>query len=157
MNGVKLLCYCALLYLIYNLVITNLFNRFPFVEREIEKYWRDHLDFANNKILNQKGKHQRIDEVLVANKELKVEEIVREILTKQFLDIKASKNMTYSDPSDCLIEVCESLFKENEDIITKLQKKFSIKRKVKIIRHNVFGQVISEKGEVIFKNGLIEN
>ena len=95
--------------------------------------------------------------MLVANKELKVEEIVREILTKQFLDIKASKNVTYSDPSDCLIEVCESLFKENEDIVTTLQKKFSIKRKVKIIRHNVFGQVISEKGEVIFKNGLIEN
>ena len=136
----------------YNLVIIHLFNRFPFVENEIEKYWRDHIDLANNKILNQKGNHQSIDEILVANKELKVEEIVREILTQEFLDIKASKNVTYNDPSDCLIEVCESLFKENEDMVTKLQKKFAIKRKVKIVRHNVFGQVIDEKGEVIFRN-----
>ena len=141
----------------YNLLITNLFNRFPFVESEIEKYWRDHIDFANNTNLNQKGKHQLIDEVLVKNKELKVVEIVREILTKQFSDIKTTKNVTYSDPSDCLIDVCESLFKENEDFVTILQKKFAIKRKVKIIRHNAFGQVISEKGEVIFKNTLTEN
>ena len=144
-------------FLMHNLVTIHLFNRFPFVENEIEKYWRDHIDLANNKMLNQKGNHQFIVETLVANKELKVEEIVREILTKEFLDIKASKNFTYNDPSDCLIEVCESLFKENEDIVTKLPKKLAIKRRVKIIRHNVFGQVIGEKGEVIFRKCLTEN
>ena len=52
-------------------------------ENEIEKYWRDHIDLANNKMLNQKGNHQFIDKTLVANKELKVEELVREILTKE--------------------------------------------------------------------------
>ena len=68
----------------YNLVLINQFNRLSFVENEIEKYWRDHIDLANNKILNQKENHQLMDEELVANKELKVEEIVRQILTKQF-------------------------------------------------------------------------
>ena len=68
------------------------------------------------------------------------------------MQVKASKHLHYNS-SDCLVEMCRLLFKGKENEIKTKMKKFSSKRKVKILRHNVFGQLMNEKGEVGGHNG----
>ena len=119
---------------------------FPFVEGELDKYLREHKDLSRNLT------HKNLGDKISFNNRLRIEEIVGEILTEQFLQVKASKHLHYNS-SDCLVEMCRLLFKGKEDEIKTKMKKLSTKRKVKILRHNVFGQLMNEKGEVGGHNG----
>ena len=73
-------------------------------------------------------------------------------MKEQFLQVKASKHLHYNS-SDCLVEMCQLLLKGKEDEIKTKMKKLSTKRKVKILRNDVFGQLMNEKGEVGGQNG----
>ena len=122
----------------------------------MEKYWKGEKIRINSQSMKEAGRSSNYnmttgfsysDQLSDSDLELSAEEIVHEILAKQFSQVQSSRNLV-SGTLDCLIEVCELLSKEKGNELKSQLQKLSAKRTSKMIRHNVFGQVVNGNSEV---------